>query len=119
MTPYLKVAATAKHYALNDVEDNRLSGSSNTDDANVRDYYTAQFRSLISDAHVAGLMTSYNAVNGTPAVADTYTVSELAQRTYGFGGYSTSDCGAIATTYQNPPFVHSPRRSRRPARARP
>jgi beta-glucosidase-like glycosyl hydrolase len=50
MTPYLKVAATAKHYALNNVEDNRLTGSSNTDDANIRDYYTAQFRNLIDNA---------------------------------------------------------------------
>jgi beta-glucosidase len=107
ITPYLKVAATAKHYALNNVEDNRLSGSSDTDDANIRDYYTAQFRGLIENASVAGLMTSYNAVNATPAVADTYTVSELAQATYGFGGYTTSDCGAIATTYQNPPFGHA------------
>ena len=106
MTRFLKVAATAKHYALNDVEDNRMAISSNTDDANIRDYYTAQFRNLAEDAHVAGLMTSYNAINGTPAVADTYTVSELAQRTYGFSGYTTSDCGAIGTTYQNPPSGH-------------
>ena len=58
MTPFLKVAATAKHYALNDVEDNRMAVSSNTDDANIRDYYTAQFRNLAENAHVAGLMTS-------------------------------------------------------------
>ena len=51
-------------------------------------------------------MTSYNAINGTPAVADTYTVNQLAQRTYGFDGYITSDCGAIGTTYQNPPGGH-------------
>ena len=30
MTPYLKVAATAKHYALNDVENNRHADSSDT-----------------------------------------------------------------------------------------
>ena len=41
-------------------------------------------------------MTSYNAINGTPSPADTYTLSELLQRTYGFNGYTTSDCGAIA-----------------------
>jgi beta-glucosidase len=106
ITPYLKVVATAKHYALNNVEDNRMSGSSSTGDANIRDYYTAQFRSLVEEAHVAGLMTAYNAVNGTPAVADTYTVNELARRTYGFSGYITSDCGAVGTTYKNPPAGH-------------
>jgi beta-glucosidase-like glycosyl hydrolase len=99
MTPYLKVAATAKHYALNDVENNRHADSSDTTDTNIRDYYTAQFRDLIQNAHVSGLMTSYNAINGTPAPADTYTANELAQRTYGFNGYTTSDCGAVGDVY--------------------
>jgi beta-glucosidase len=99
MTPYLKVAATAKHFALNNNENNRHADSSNTTDANIRDYYTAQFKSLTENAHVAGVMTSYNAINGTPAPADTYTVNELLQRTYGFNGYTTSDCGAIGDIY--------------------
>ena len=96
---YLKVAATAKHYALNDNENNRHADSANTTDANIRDYYTAQFRDLVENAHVAGVMTSYNAINGTPAPADTYTANELLQRTYGFGGYTTSDCGAVGDVY--------------------
>jgi beta-glucosidase len=99
MTQYLKVASTAKHYALNDVENNRHADSSDTTDANIRDYYTAQFKSLIEDAHVSGLMTSYNAINGTPAPANTYTANELAQRSYGFNGYTTSDCGAVGDVY--------------------
>jgi beta-glucosidase len=106
-TGYLKVAATAKHYALNDVEADRTGVSSNASDTDIRDYYTKQFASLIEDAHVAGLMTSYNAINGTPAVADTYTANQLAQRTYGFDGYTTSDCGAVSTTYRNPPAGHA------------
>jgi beta-glucosidase-like glycosyl hydrolase len=100
-TQYLKVAATAKHYALNNVEDSRHTGSSDTTDANLRDYYTKQFASLVQNAHVAGVMTSYNAVNGTPSPADTYTVNELLQATYGFVGYTTSDCGAIGDVYSS------------------
>ncbi|MBB3188101.1 glycoside hydrolase family 3 C-terminal domain-containing protein [Microbacter margulisiae] len=105
-TGYLKAAATAKHYALNDIENNRTGISSDVNDEAIRDYYTATFRYLIEKAHVAGLMTSYNAINGTPAVANTYTVNELAQRTFGFDGYITSDCGAIGTTYNTFPFGH-------------
>ncbi|MGH3171364.1 MAG: glycoside hydrolase family 3 C-terminal domain-containing protein, partial [Trebonia sp.] len=99
LTPYLKVAATAKHFALNNNENNRHADSSDTTDANIRDYYTAQFKSLTENAHVAGVMTSYNAVNGTPSPADTYTANELLQRTYGFNGYTTSDCGAVGDIY--------------------
>ena len=98
-SPYLKVAATAKHYALNDTENTRHSGSSDTTETNLRDYYTPQFADLIQDAHVSGLMTSYNAINGTPAPANTYTANLLAQRTYGFTGYTTSDCGAVGDIY--------------------
>ncbi|GAA5191231.1 glycoside hydrolase family 3 C-terminal domain-containing protein [Rugosimonospora acidiphila] len=106
MTPYLKVAATAKHYALNNVEANRLSGDSVTSEADLHQYYLKQFQSLIEDDHVAGLMTSYNAINGTPGAVDTYTVNQLAQRTFDFGGYITSDCDAIATAWQPPPGGH-------------
>jgi beta-glucosidase-like glycosyl hydrolase len=101
MTPYLKVAATAKHYALNNVDDTRNSTSSNATDANIRDYYTKQFQSLVQNAHVSGVMTSYNEVNGTPQPANTYTVNELLNSTYGFNGYTTSDCGAVGDIYQS------------------
>ena len=40
-TGYLKVASTAKHYALNNTEDNRTGISSNVSDVNLRDYYTS------------------------------------------------------------------------------
>lgn len=105
-TGYLKVGATAKHFALNNVEDNRTGISSNVSDTDLHDYYTAQFKSLIQNAHVSGLMTSYNAINGTPSVADTYTANQIAQREDGFDGYTTSDCGAIGTTYQTFPNGH-------------
>jgi beta-glucosidase len=107
MTPYLKVAATAKHFALNNEEDDRTSGSSDTTDANIRDYYTRQFQSLVGSAHVAGIMTSYNSINGTPSPVDTYTTNELLQRTYGFDGYTTSDCDAVATAFEEPPGGHA------------
>ncbi|MER6223105.1 glycoside hydrolase family 3 C-terminal domain-containing protein [Streptomyces sp900105755] len=105
-TKYLKVAATAKHYALNNVEKDRTGISSQVNDTDLYDYYTAQFESLIEKAHVSGLMTSYNAVNGTPSVANTYTTNQIAQRTYGFQGYITSDCGAVGTTYRSFPGGH-------------
>jgi beta-glucosidase len=106
MTPYLKVASTAKHYALNNVEANRLSGDSVTTEADLHQYYLKQFQSLIEDDHVSGIMTSYNAINGTPGAVNTYTVNQLAQRTFGFSGYTTSDCDAIATAWQPPPGGH-------------
>ncbi len=105
MTPYLKVALAAKHYALNDVEQDRSGIDSDTNDTDLHDYYTAPFRSLIENAHVSGLMTSLNAINGTPAMVDTYTANQVAQRTYGFNGWTTSDC-ALDNVYQTFPNGH-------------
>jgi beta-glucosidase len=99
---YLKAIATGKHYALNNVEHDRMAISSDTDEGTIRDYYTAQFRRLVEDAHVSGVMSSYNAINGTPAVADNLTLNVLLRKTFGFDGYVTSDCGAVGTTYRRP-----------------
>jgi beta-glucosidase len=99
---YLKAVATAKHFALNNVEALRTAISSNTDEATIRDYYTAQFRRVVEDGRVGGLMSSYNAVNGTPAVANSLLLNVLARRTFGLDGYITSDCGGVATTYRGP-----------------
>lgn len=98
---YLRAVATAKHFALYNVERDRHGASSDTDEATIRDVYTAQFRRVVERGRVGGLMSSYNAINGTPAVANALTLNALARRTWGFHGYTTSDCAAIGTTYRN------------------
>jgi beta-glucosidase len=106
---YRKAVATLKHYALNNVENNRMGRSSNTDEGTIRDYYTRQFRDIIEAARPGGVMSSYNAINGVPAVADNLTLNVLLRRTFGFGGYTTSDCGAVGTTYRaNNPGAENP-----------
>ncbi|WP_211192373.1 ricin-type beta-trefoil lectin domain protein [Actinoplanes sp. TBRC 11911] len=95
---YLKASATAKHYALNNVENGRTSISSDVSESELRDYYTQQFSDVIANAHPAGVMSSYNAINDTPAVANTHTLDELARKTYGHTGFVTSDCGGVGTT---------------------
>jgi beta-glucosidase-like glycosyl hydrolase len=106
MTPYLKVAATAKHYAMNNVESNRLSGDSVTTQADLFQYYLKQFSTLIQTDHVSGMMTSYNAINGTPSAVNTYTLDQVAQRTFGFAGYTTSDCDAVNSAWAPSPGGH-------------
>jgi len=98
---YLKAVATLKHYALYNVEDKRMDLSSDTDEATIRDYYTRQFAQIIKSAQPGGVMSSYNAIDGVPAVADNLTLNVLLRRTFGFGGYVTSDCGAVGTEYRS------------------
>lgn len=47
---YYQAIATLKHFAANNTEDTRLTGSSNMDHRTLREYYTAQFASIIARA---------------------------------------------------------------------
>jgi beta-glucosidase len=92
---YYKAIATLKHYAANNSEVNRRSGSSDMDQRTLREYYTAQFESIIEQAHPGSIMSAYNEVNGVPAAASVQLMNDLARETYGFRGYFTSDCDAV------------------------
>jgi beta-glucosidase len=92
---YLKTITTIKHFAANNSEFNRLTGSSNMDERTLREYYTAQFKQIIQQSHPGSIMSAYNEVNGTPSAADVQLIDTLARETFGFTGYFTSDCDAI------------------------
>ncbi len=92
---YYKAIATLKHYAANNSEVNRRQGSSDMDERTLREYYTAQFASIIKQSNPGSIMSSYNEVNGTPAAANVHLMDTLARQTFGFKGYFTSDCDAI------------------------
>lgn len=92
---YYQAIATLKHFAANNTEDSRLTGSSDMDQRTLREYYTAQFASIIAQSHPGSIMSSYNEVNGTPSPANVQLSQELARETFGFSGYFTSDCDAV------------------------
>jgi beta-glucosidase len=92
---YYQAIATLKHFAANNTEDSRLTGSSDMDQRTLREYYTAQFASIIAQSHPGSIMSSYNEINGTPSPANVQLSQELARETFGFKGYFTSDCDAV------------------------
>ncbi|MBV9944483.1 MAG: glycoside hydrolase family 3 C-terminal domain-containing protein [Solirubrobacterales bacterium] len=103
---YLKAIATIKHYAANNTEGDRiggptsrLTGTSNMDERTLREYYTAQFKQIIQQAHPGSIMSAYNSVNNVPAPANVHLIDTLARQTFGFDGYFTSDCDAVYEIY--------------------
>jgi beta-glucosidase len=92
---YYQALATLKHYAANNTEDSRLTGSSNMDQRTLREYYTAQFASIIAQSHPGSIMSAYNEINGIPGPANVQLMQEMARETFGFNGYFTSDCDAV------------------------
>ncbi len=101
---YLKTIATLKHFAANNNETNRRSGSSVMNEFNLRNYYTRVFKNITEEVMPASFMSSYNAItlyrngdlvyNSKPSAANSYLLQSLLRRNWGFDGYVTTDCGA-------------------------
>lgn len=92
---YLRAIATPKHYALNNVEATRFTGSSDVPEEVIRDYYLPQFRAAIVDGHAGSIMCSYNRVNAVPSCENSWLLDSVLRKEWGFDGFVVSDCGAI------------------------
>ena len=104
-TDYVKVIPTLKHYAANSSERNRNSGTYDIDNKTLRDYYTWAFQRIVEKTNVASVMSSYNRINGFPASASGYLLTDLLRKTFGFTGFIVNDCGAVNDTILNHRWV--------------
>ena len=92
---YLKVVATAKHYAVHSgPEPLRHSFDADVSDRDLRETYLPAFKTLVKDAHVYSVMGAYNLFRGLPCCANPYLYSILRDE-WGFNGYIVSDCWAV------------------------
>jgi hypothetical protein len=63
------------------------------------EYYMVPFRECV-DAGAAGIMCSYNAVNGVPACLHKQLLADTLRDSWGFEGYLVTDCGALVDTFE-------------------
>lgn len=96
---YIKAANTPKHFMLNSSENNRNTGISFADERTIREYYARVFEYAFREGKAESVMISYNRINGVPAGASEYVMQKLLREEWGFDGYVTSDCGAVAQCY--------------------
>jgi len=92
---YLKVVATPKHFAGNNSEFNRHTGSSDIDEQLLHEYYLPAFEAAVVDGGAFSVMAAYNRVNGVPAAANTLLLQDILRDTWGFRGFVVSDCDAV------------------------
>jgi beta-glucosidase len=85
------VAATVKHYALNDQEFNRHNASSDVDERTMREIYLPAFEAAVTRAHVDAVMNSYNLVNGVHATQNDFLNLKVLKGEWGFQGVLMSD----------------------------
>ncbi|XP_062221981.1 probable beta-D-xylosidase 7 [Phragmites australis] len=96
----LEASACCKHFTAYDLENwkgiTRYVFDAKVTAQDLEDTYNPPFKSCVEDGHASGIMCSYNRVNGVPTCADYNLLSKTARKDWGFYGYITSDCDAVA-----------------------
>lgn len=107
----LMLSACCKHLTAYDLEMwssfSRYNFNAVITDQDFEDTYQPPFRSCVQQGKASCLMCSYNAVNGVPACARK-DLLEQARDKWGFKGYITSDCDAVATVFEYQHYTKNP-----------
>ncbi|XP_072987195.1 probable beta-D-xylosidase 6 [Typha latifolia] len=107
----MMLSACCKHYTAYDLEKwgnfTRYTFNALVTEQDLEDSYQPPFRSCIEEGHASCLMCSYNQVNGVPMCAR-QDLLKKARDEWGFQGYVTSDCDAVAIIYENQTYSNSP-----------
>jgi beta-glucosidase len=97
---YLKVVATAKHYAVHSgPEPLRHVFDAHVSERDLRETYLPAFRTLVVDGGVHSIMGAYNRFRGEACCASTELYGIL-RGEWGFDGYVVSDCWAISDIWK-------------------
>ncbi len=103
---YFRAIATAKHYAVHSgPEPTRHEVDVKVSRHDEIDTYLPAFRALVTGAKVDSVMCAYNRVNGQPACASDFLLTDQLRGKWGFGGYVVSDCDAIADIQRGHHYV--------------
>ena len=92
---HLKIAATLKHFVVNNVETNRQRLSAEVDERNLMEYWLPHWKAAFTEAHAQSVMSSYNSLNGVPNAVNKYLLTDILRGQWGFDGFVTDDLGAV------------------------
>ncbi|MBC8133187.1 MAG: glycoside hydrolase family 3 protein, partial [Deltaproteobacteria bacterium] len=89
------VPACAKHYAANNIENNRFGLNAQMDEQTLREIYSRHYEMMVRDGGVACIMAAYNAVNGVKSTQDKHILTDVLRTDFGFKGFVLSDWWAM------------------------
>src|SRR5262249_31138134 len=85
------VVASAKHYAVNSIEDTRLVVDVLVDERTLREVYLPHFRMVVQEGGVGSVMAAYNQVNGQYCTENVHLLRQILKEDWGFLGFVESD----------------------------
>ncbi len=99
---YLKVVATAKHFAVHSgPEKTRHSDNYQATNAELRETYLPAFEAAIKEADVQSVMCAYNRFRDQACCGSNILLDSILRVEWKFDGYVVSDCWAINDFYMD------------------
>jgi beta-glucosidase len=92
---YLELAATLKHYAVNNEERDRTKIDVNVSERMLREYFLPHFKAGIVEGKASSIMSSYNSINGTPGAENEFLLKTVLRDEWKFEGFIVPDSGAV------------------------
>ena len=96
---YIQCAATLKHFYANNMEKGRVTASSSVGERNKYEYYLEPFRKAVTEGGAEAIMTSYNEINGVPAILN-HEVQDIVKNEWGLPGHVVCDGGDFEQTVE-------------------
>ncbi len=94
------VAATVKHFALNNKETNRRESDSRASERAIREIYLKGFEIIVKEAKPWSIMSSYNIINGYRASENREMLEDILRGEWGFEGMVTTDWWTLGEHYK-------------------
>lgn len=89
------VAATIKHFAVNNQEHERMFVDVQVDERALNEIYFPAFKAAVEEANVLAFMSAYNKLNGSYCSENEYLLKKKLKDEWKFKGLVMSDWGAV------------------------
>jgi beta-glucosidase len=107
------VAVSVKHFAAYGAAiAGRDYNATDMSEITLRQVYLEPYRAAV-EAGAATVMSSFNSVNGIPATANPFLLTQVLRKEWGFDGFVVSDWGAMAWSSMNHSIGDGPNVARR------
>ncbi len=89
-----------KHFAAyGEPESGMNTAPTHAGEREMRSVFLKPFEPLVREGHIMGIMAAYNSVDGLPCTANSWLLTTVLRKEWGFRGIVVSDLGAIKRLY--------------------